>query len=86
MVKIKKQKLGKHVQVQLTLSGKRCQPTQAPKGGGGAVGMRQDRRQPIRRRRPQLSWTGVEGWLRQKVSDGRDNDCGEIIIIARLSL
>ncbi len=25
--------LGKHVQVQLTLYGKRCHPTQAPRGG-----------------------------------------------------
>jgi hypothetical protein len=29
-------------------------------------------RPPIRRRRPWLFWTSVEGWLRQRMSDGRD--------------
>jgi hypothetical protein len=43
----------------------------------GSVGMGQ--RQPRRRRRPQLLWTGVEGWLRQRASDGKENHCIEIV-------
>jgi hypothetical protein len=43
--------------------------------------MRQVWWQPVRRRRPWLFWSGVEGWLRQRVSDGGDNDGIEIIII-----
>ncbi len=45
----------------------------------GAVGMRLAQRQPIRRRRPWLQ-TGVKGWMRQRVSDGRDNFCSDIVL------
>jgi hypothetical protein len=27
-----------------------------------------------------------EGWLRQRVSDGRDNNCSEIVLVPVLSL
>jgi hypothetical protein len=37
--------------------------------------MRVARRQPIRRRKPQIFWTDVDGLLRQRVSDGKDNYC-----------
>jgi hypothetical protein len=51
-----------------------------------AVGLWQAQRQPITRRKPELFWTGVEGWLRQRVSDGKDNSCNEIVFIHDLSL
>jgi hypothetical protein len=30
--------------------------------------------------RPRLFWTGVEGWLRQRVSDGKDNYCSKVMV------
>jgi hypothetical protein len=50
--------------------------------------MRQAWRQPIRRSRPQLFWTGMEGCLRQRVSDWREKSqwyCS-LTIIPDLSL
>jgi hypothetical protein len=53
--------LSKYTQAHWTLLGptsdKRHQPTQALRR---TVGMRQEWRQPIRRRRPSLIWMGVE--------------------------
>jgi hypothetical protein len=51
----------------------------------GTVGIRQAWRQPIRRKRPWLFWKVAEGWLRQRVSDGRDNLCSEIVFMTILS-
>jgi hypothetical protein len=38
--------------------------------------MREAKRQPITRRRPRPFWMCVEGLLRQRVSDTKDNYCG----------
>ncbi len=42
--------------------------------------------QTIRRRRPQLFWKDVKGWLRQRVGDGIDNCYSKIVIIHNLSM
>jgi hypothetical protein len=43
--------------------------------------MRQVWSQSIRRRRPQLLWMGAEGWLRQRVKDGRDYFYRDIVFL-----
>jgi hypothetical protein len=47
----------------------------------GTVGIRQVRRQPIRGKRPRLFCTAVEGWLRQRLIDGKDDYCNEVILM-----
>jgi hypothetical protein len=36
----------------------------------------------IRRRRPRLFWMLVEGWLRQRVRDGRDDFDSDVVFVA----
>jgi hypothetical protein len=59
-------------------SGKRCLLPHALKG---IVGIRQAGRQPKRRKTPQLFWMEVEGWQRQRVSEGKDHFCREVILM-----
>jgi hypothetical protein len=61
-------------------SAKGCQSTLPHMG---AIGMRQARRKPIKRR-PCLFWTGAEGWLRQRVSEGKENFHGGTIFVPTL--
>jgi hypothetical protein len=49
-----------------------------------AIGLRQALRQPIRRKRPWLLSMGVGRWLRQRVSDGKDNFCADLIFAPTL--
>jgi hypothetical protein len=39
----------------------------------------------FKRRRPWLFQTGIEGWLRQRVSDGRDSYYCDIVFVPTLS-
>jgi hypothetical protein len=40
----------------------------------------------LRRKRPQLFWTGAEGWLRQRVSDGKDNYYSKVTFVSAVLL
>jgi hypothetical protein len=80
--------LSEYVQAQRTCSGPRSgkgpQPTQAH---SGTVGKGQAQRQPIIRRKPWLFWTGVvEGWLRQRVSDGQGHFYSDLVLRPSCSL